>query len=764
MKPGDSTNKPLLPSRTYVPPDQAPFPGSFGPGSGALFPAAPASAGPPGLSSSPTLGALVQALKRRWFLAFSLATLAAGIAVAVAAFLLPPKFISQTMLKLDSRQTRPILFPNAGDQEIDPAVFRATQLAVVKSSSVLNSALKSDRLKGLPISFQSVHELSKALKADFTVGPEVMTVRLSGDEPEHLADLLNAVVDAYKKEVNGGDVDRKNLIIQELDKSKQDFEKQLNDKRIELDKELGRAAPQLKVQEERLAKAGRKFDAASEDLRRNRLEISREKQKTASLKARLDKIDQERVSEREYQKAINDARAANHRLLNSMKPLFDLETKLLVEQIDWQKERQTKNVTDKLQTIHDQIEANKAKIDVELLKIRGDLEKEIRADRRDKLELEHNTHNILLKELVDADQDLKLEFEAVQADWEAAKDAQPKVKIEVQKLRDEEAQILKILDQLNAAPALIKAEPSPANKISVVEPAETPTDRDYSRMVKFGGAGALGAFGLMLLGVAFLEFRLRKVNDVEQVTQGLGMNVVGTMPKLPARARRPIANSAAPASSYWQSVINESVDAIRTQLLHAARTEAVHIVMVTSANGGEGKTSLASQLAASLARSWRKTLLVDGDLRNPAAHKLFDLPLEPGFSEVLRGEATAADAIKPTALSRLWLLPAGHWDAHAVQALAQDGVRATFDQLKEQYDFLIVDSCPVLPVADSLVLGQHVDGVLFSVLRDVSRMPAVHAAQQKLQALGVRTLGAVVIGAPCDAGSVAYNYATHARG
>jgi len=63
-----------------------------------------------------------------------------------------------------------------------------------------------------------------------------------------------------------------------------------------------------------------------------------------------------------------------------------------------------------------------------------------------------------------------------------------------------------------------------------------------------------------------------------------------------------------------------------------------------------------------------------------------------------------------------------------------------------QYDFIIVDSAPVLPVADGLLLGQHVDGVVFSVLRNVSRGPAIHAAQQKLNNLGVRTLGAVMIG------------------
>jgi capsular exopolysaccharide synthesis family protein len=330
----------------------------------------------------------------------------------------------------------------------------------------------------------------------------------------------------------------------------------------------------------------------------------------------------------------------------------------------------------------------------------------------------------------------------------------------VQKLRDDVTQMEKAQEMLALQVALQKSEPSIASRIVVLQPAETPTDKDYSRFMKLGLAGGLGMFGLVLFGVAFLEFSSRKINAADEVTQGLGLTLVGTLPRLSARAQREAQGAATPRQIHLQSIITESVDAIRTQLLHAARSDGVQVVMVTSASGGEGKTSLSSQLAASLARAWRKTLLVDGDLRNPAAHKLFRLPLEPGFSELLRGEAGLGDVVKPTPLSRLWLLPAGHLDPHAIQALAQEDVRAIFEQMKEQYDFIIVDSCPVLPVADSLLLGQHVDAVIFAVLRDVSRLPSIQAAQQKLQGLGVRMLGAVVIGTDGDPGSVVYRYTT----
>jgi polysaccharide biosynthesis transport protein len=320
------------------------------------------------------------------------------------------------------------------------------------------------------------------------------------------------------------------------------------------------------------------------------------------------------------------------------------------------------------------------------------------------------------------------------------------------------AQTETALNELGRQIATLSMERALGQRITKLQEAETPRTLDLARQVKFAGVAGLGAFGLLLFGVAFMEYRVRRISAVDEVSQGLGIPVVGTLPSLPASARRPLPAGSAGKDLFWQGVMNESVDAIRTLLLHAARADTVQVVMVTSAVGGEGKTSVASHLAASLARAWRKTLLVDGDLRNPAAHQLFDLPLEPGLSEVLRGEVNLSDAIRPTPLSRLWLMPAGNWDSHAVQALAQEGVKAQFAQLKQQYDFIIVDSCPVLPVADSLLLGQHVDAVVFSILRDVSRMPTVHAAQQRLSALGIRTLGAVVIGASGDAGSLAHRY------
>src|SRR5262249_41211877 len=146
------------------------------------------------------------------------------------------------------------------------------------------------------------------------------------------------------------------------------------------------------------------------------------------------------------------------------------------------------------------------------------------------------------------------------------------------------------------------------------------------------------------------------------------------------------------------------------------------------------------------------------DLRKPGLHKLLDVPRDPGLSELLRGEADLADVIRPTPASGLWLIPAGKTDSLAVQALALEDVATIFQRLKEEYDFIVIDSSPVLSVADSLLVGQHVDAVIFSLLREVSQLPRVYAAYQRLAVLGIRTIGAVVNGAILDTYGSRYAY------
>ena len=195
-----------------------------------------------------------------------------------------------------------------------------------------------------------------------------------------------------------------------------------------------------------------------------------------------------------------------------------------------------------------------------------------------------------------------------------------------------------------------------------------------------------------------------------------------------------------------ESLLSESVDNIRTRLLHASGIESPRVIMVTSAEPREGKTTVASQLATSLARSGRRTLLIDGDVRNPTVHRVFDLAIDPGLCEILRGDVERAVALQPSQTAQLWVLSAGRCCLQSVQALSQTALHDLLAALRSEFEFVVIDAAPVLKLADPLLFGQHVDAALLSVLRDVSKTPQIYEAVERLKSVGITVLGTVVNG------------------
>jgi capsular exopolysaccharide synthesis family protein len=331
--------------------------------------------------------------------------------------------------------------------------------------------------------------------------------------------------------------------------------------------------------------------------------------------------------------------------------------------------------------------------------------------------------------------------------------------VELESAKDELDKVSAMAHKLRDLVETSDLESGSQSRVQVKDRADVRQGTAEKRRLLITAGAAGGGFFLVILVVAYCEFLTRRVNTGDDVIYGLGWRLVGALPALPGAKRGGLRRGK--DDKYWHSILTESVDATRTVLLHAARTEGVRTVMVTSAVSGEGKTSLSCHLATSLARAGRKTLLIDCDLRSPAAHRLFELPADPGMSELLRGEVEFADVIRATPANNLWLIPAGQCDAQTLQNLAQDGMGSALAHLKEQFDFIVVDSSPVLPVADALLIGQHVDVVIFSLLRDVSRIPNVYAAYQRLSSLGIRMLGAVVNGV--SRGAYGYSYQDYAK-
>ena len=187
-----------------------------------------------------------------------------------------------------------------------------------------------------------------------------------------------------------------------------------------------------------------------------------------------------------------------------------------------------------------------------------------------------------------------------------------------------QATYLKVSSEVEA----LNVELDAPARIRTIEDAVVPRTRDDKRRLTMVGAIIFGSFFAGLIGVAFLEMQTKKIDSADDVPADLGLRVVGALPILPSRASRGGAAARAEKDQHWQTLLLESIDATRTMLVHAARTESHRVVMIASAVGGEGKPRWPVTSATSLARSGSKVLLIDADLRRPSIHRIFDLPGE----------------------------------------------------------------------------------------------------------------------------------------
>ena len=222
------------------------------------------------------------------------------------------------------------------------------------------------------------------------------------------------------------------------------------------------------------------------------------------------------------------------------------------------------------------------------------------------------------------------------------------------------------------------------------------------------------------LGIVMIDLSKARINSASDVSKRLKIPVIGAIPMIPPGVMRRLGDGTQ-RSQLWKMRFTESVDGVAVRLMRKAGCDQTRVVLITSAMAGEGKTTVATQLAMSLARSRRKTVLVDFDLRRPTLDAALGLPREPGICEALHGRCQIMDAVRPTETEHLFAVTAGSWSRHVGADLSNGGVGTLLEQLRANFDFVVVDSGPLLPIVDSRLVCQHVDAVVLSVFRDVSR-------------------------------------------
>jgi non-specific protein-tyrosine kinase len=232
-----------------------------------------------------------------------------------------------------------------------------------------------------------------------------------------------------------------------------------------------------------------------------------------------------------------------------------------------------------------------------------------------------------------------------------------------------------------------------------------------------------------------------RIQTPSDVKNALRLPFLGMLPYVSSRALK---GNALLLSRGVPAVYAEACRSIRTNVLASAGAKGSRSLLVTSAAPGDGKSIVAVNLAVALGRSGRRVLLVDADLRRPVLHELLESKQHPGLSEVLTGTRKPSEAVVATRCSGVWLLPSGSCPSNPSELLGSRRFQEFLDKICDAFDWVIIDSPPVMAVTDPAVVAHLASGVLFVVNAQRTRRRVAQAAVDRLETAGASFAGAVL--------------------
>lgn len=305
----------------------------------------------------------------------------------------------------------------------------------------------------------------------------------------------------------------------------------------------------------------------------------------------------------------------------------------------------------------------------------------------------------------------------------------------------------KSINQLNLAN--ISEDEESALSIEVLDPASVETATvAVSRtrtLAVFACLGLVLGYALSWLRGA-LDHRLRSETDV---TEELGMTLLTVTPRLRLHPEEQ------DAIEQWEenASLSEAIRSLRTGVYFGMPEGAGKVIHVTSPAKSDGKSTISSQLGIAMAQAGQKTLLIDADLRSPTQHRLFHFDNDAGLGNALTGDTPIAELTLPTRVENLHILPAGPVPPNPAEMLNSRAFEELLVELGEHYDRILVDSPPVLAVADSRVVANKCDVTILVLRADKTTHKQAVAAGEQLASVGAKILGVVLNAMPSGFGT-----------
>jgi polysaccharide biosynthesis transport protein len=268
--------------------------------------------------------------------------------------------------------------------------------------------------------------------------------------------------------------------------------------------------------------------------------------------------------------------------------------------------------------------------------------------------------------------------------------------------------------------------------------------------------GMAGIMGLVLgLVCAFLlDMADGRIHSVEEVRSSLGMRVLGAIPHV--RGVHLVTNLGRGVDLYPAAEIAEAFRIVRTAIHLKMQARRTRPILVTSPQQGEGKTVVSSNLAIAMAKSGRRTILVDADMRSPMMHCIHTVSNARGLFNVLCGELTVSQAVLPSGIDRLDIMPAGPTPPNPAELLNDIRFNQMVKDLCAAYDAVIIDAPPVIPVADPAIISAWCKTTILVMRARKSNLKEGQESLDRLAAAGASVLGVVVNDVPQRHGQYGY--------
>lgn len=686
--------------------------------------------------------------RRQWLLAGLVGTLLGGAAAAGYYTLTPQKYTLTTTLQITS------LDPLIHEHEVQTQAveYRRTQAALIHTRPVIRKALENRKvadsalLKGKE---DPAGWLEIELKAAALEGGQIR-VALSGENPEELAATLNAVTDAYLTMIIGGEETQRRTRLDELDKVLAASQDRIREQRNQLrglaenlrtsDTQALTLKQQMVLQQ--YAGLQKELLTIESQIRASRslLEVKKAKLEAAKLQPIPDTVLTDFLAADPAVKAaateVTRLRDGLDRSAGTVQPGSPAYNKMAAD---------VKAAEERLATIKSQQQEVVQKPLREVMTRDATIGLAEAESNARVLDLQRAS----LKKEVD---DAKLEAEKIglgSFDLEVKRAEIAEAEAIVRKLRAEKERLT--IEMQTYKPRVTMSSPAEA---ALAKPAT-------SAVMTAAGAGLVGV-ALGVLGVGGLESRRRRLVHSQDVAHVMKFRVLGNLPQVAGLPGGPLTDVWGPRLGIVGSLLAEAVSDFRTMLLAGDARRTPQVVMVTSAGQGEGKTTLACLLALSLAQTGKRTLLIDGDLRNPRVADRLGLAPAAGFGEVLRGTARPAAVIGGVPGTSLAVMTAGRPCTNTIRGLSVERVMHVVAELREQFDHIVFDTCPT-PLPDGLVIGACTDAAVLVARSGLSHEPAVREACERLLASRVPLIGGVVNGLPLDRRWLRYPYTALAQ-